>query len=102
MSEVPEELRARWAAKDRRQKLLPEIAMIALDEEDSSSPLELDELPDFETNSEENSPLCFHRVETSSVVITETMKVFSELSVGLKTLSISNYAPARLSKIRNH
>jgi len=105
MSEIPEELQKRWAAKDRDHKseYAPEIATITLDDYEPSLPPVLDELPDSSVFSPLDDPPCFHAVEASSFrPLPETIKLHKEISVGLGTISIANYAPSKLPKTRNH
>ena len=103
VSEIPEELRKRWAEKDRQVALdaAPEIAVIDLFDYSPELPV-LESLP--ETNEE---ALPSHQQDVPLTPFTpfpvaENLKLHKTLSAGLGSINIATYEPTRLPKTGNH
>ena len=112
MDFIPDELRERWAERDKEAHT-PKIATIILDEYDPALP-ELDYLEEsipekspsklYDVQSSHPSPTPdktprrFHDVESSSPApLSSSVKLHGMKAAGLGAISIASYAPKRIS-----
>ena len=115
MDFIPDELRERWAERDK-EKPTAKIATLILDEYDPTPP-ELDFLEEPEESpsklygvqsshpspTPDKTPRRFHDVESSSPAPSSSfVKLHGMKAAGLDVISIASYAPKRVSTTKGH
>jgi hypothetical protein len=93
--DVPSELQKRWAERDRHHHS-PKIATLDISEYDPALPI-LDSL-DEPIESCVQEPVLMEHARSSPIPFIDPLQLHSTQNVGLESISIASYAPAKLSK----